>query len=92
MRSADSSASGSDNELKEGKIISLSSDELPTHSKEKGYGQAPFSGSGINLTTSESAREMFPSPKMPGADWTEIYTGLTNSIKLRHYSSKTLKS
>lgn len=38
------------------------------------------------------AREVVTQEKQSGADWRHIYTELENSIKMRHYSPKTLKS
>lgn len=70
----------------------LTNQNNPLHSKDSGYTQAQIDRQvqiAVNHTTSEKEPE---TPKLTGADWRQVYTELANSIKLRHYSIKTLKS
>ncbi|MFH0783918.1 MAG: integron integrase, partial [Pseudomonadota bacterium] len=71
---------------------SLAEPDIPLHNKESLYAQVQID-TPKEIVVSNATAESEPSVLgLTGADWRHVYTELANSIKLRHYSIRTLKS
>ncbi len=77
------------------KIEPIHSPDSGIHSKEIVSYQEGFVADRNIFQTNESIRDVLPKTtgeKHTGADWSAVFAELGNTIKLRHYSPKTLKS
>ncbi|MEA3428204.1 MAG: phage integrase N-terminal SAM-like domain-containing protein [Thermodesulfobacteriota bacterium] len=66
--------------------------DISFHTKKVVFNQAVFSGRKIIPQTSKPGSDTNMAPGQSGADWTEVFNELKNTIKMRHYSPKTLKT
>jgi len=86
-------ADNTNNIVKNQQNNSLLKDKLKhTDSRDMRYIQSQIISPQEKVTNRVSAGKETEPPKLTGSDWRQVYTEIANSIQLRHYSSRTLKS